>query len=168
MRMTLEEFITENFAALARLASSLAGDRHTSEDVLAEALVKVTIHWRRVQAAAFPLAYARRIVATTYLNTLRIPSSRHEVMTPPEAMPISEAPQPFFALEDRDAVQSILRRLTGAQRTAVAMRYLFQETDRDIAILLGCSEATVRSHISHARRRIERIAAQLNRENEGT
>jgi RNA polymerase sigma factor (sigma-70 family) len=53
-------------------------------------------------------------------------------------------------LEQRDAMVSLIAALPPRQRAVLALRYYEDCADAEIARLMGCSEATVRSHASRA------------------
>jgi RNA polymerase sigma factor (sigma-70 family) len=54
-------------------------------------------------------------------------------------------------LAQSDEVDRLLSALPAKQRVAVVLRYLYDQTDAQIAEVLGCATTTVRSHLSHAR-----------------
>ncbi|MFB7114238.1 RNA polymerase sigma factor [Streptomyces sp. NPDC056291] len=60
-------------------------------------------------------------------------------------------PDASDAVVRRDEVDRLLAGLTPRQRVAVVLRYLLDQDDQEIAQALGCSSATVRSHLSQAR-----------------
>jgi len=146
-----EAFVEREYAGLARYAASLTGNRALAEDVLAEALLKTMIKWRRVQRADSPAAYTRRIVSRVYLSHFRTGAAQREVsVAAPE--PTATVDDPAETVASRDEVRELLELLSPRQRVAIAMRYLLDASDGEIAEAVGCSPATVRSHLSHARR----------------
>ncbi|MEV0678181.1 sigma factor-like helix-turn-helix DNA-binding protein [Actinosynnema sp. NPDC050436] len=54
------------------------------------------------------------------------------------------------AYDERDAMLRRIARLPRKQRAAVVLRYYEGCADADVAAALGCSEGTVRTHISRA------------------
>jgi RNA polymerase sigma factor (sigma-70 family) len=59
-------------------------------------------------------------------------------------------PDPARQLTDRAQLVGEIARLPRRQRSAVVMRYYGGMSDAEIAADLGCSEGTVRSHVSRA------------------
>jgi RNA polymerase sigma factor (sigma-70 family) len=55
---------------------------------------------------------------------------------------------PEFAVEDRDAVWTAIRRLPPRQRACLVLRYYEDLTERQTAALLRCSVGTVKSQTS--------------------
>jgi len=75
----------------------------------------------------------------------------------PEADPADPAPDAFeqMAAEERQrALAALLRRLPGKERAAVVLRDLEGLSTREVASILGSSEATVRSQASQGRLRL--------------
>lgn len=150
--MTFEEFVRQELAGLTRFAGALAGDHWLAEDVLSDALVKAGARWLRIGRMSDPASYVRRVVVSTYLSDRRTASRRGTDPVDPGAedlfVPVTDVAD---GVGDRDEVERLLAQLPRQQRAAVVLRYLLDETDEQIAEELGCSPATVRSHLSHAR-----------------
>lgn len=62
-------------------------------------------------------------------------------------------------MDDRDELERLLGKLPKQQRAAIVLRYYLDLPDDRICDLLGCTAATVRSHISQALVKL-RIAAR--------
>lgn len=149
--LTFDEFIHAELGMLARFSGALAGDRYLAEDMLSDALVKVARHWRRISAMDDPVAYVRRVVVTTYLSERRKTQRRRTVPTSDLSVLDQSAPDATTAVIAREEVATLLAGLPPQQKAAVVLRYLLDETDEQIAQALGCTPATVRSHLSRAR-----------------
>lgn len=160
--MEFEDFVDREFAGLGRFATALTGDRQRGEDVLVDALVKVSGRWRRVSRADSPAAYTRRVIVRTFLAHQRRASTRREVPTSDLRLLDTEVGDPTDDVVTRDQVRHLLDALTPSQRTAIVMRYILDSPDVEIAEALGCSAATVRSHLSHARQ-VLRLASDEDR-----
>ncbi|MEU4428762.1 SigE family RNA polymerase sigma factor [Actinoplanes sp. NPDC024001] len=149
--MTYEEFLSARLAALLRYATVLACDPHLAEDILQEVLARAQPRWSRIAAADVPEAYVKRMIVNELASWRRrraarvVPLSMDalDAVTEPEA-------DPGPAVEERDAM---IRRLAGLpvrQRIVLALRFYEGRTDAEIADLLGCRPATVRSHTARA------------------
>jgi RNA polymerase sigma factor (sigma-70 family) len=55
---------------------------------------------------------------------------------------------------DRDEMWTLLTALPRAQRAVVVLRYYEDLADADIALMLGCTQATVRAHAFKALKRL--------------
>ncbi|MFJ5901147.1 SigE family RNA polymerase sigma factor [Streptomyces sp. NPDC093064] len=149
--MTLEEFLSAELPGLSRFAGALTGDPHLAEDTLSDALLVVVSRWRRISATENPVAYVRRIVVNTHLSDRRKAKRRRTDPSGDAAVLDRADPDASDAVVRRDEVDRLLAGLTPRQRVAVVLRYLLDQDDQEIAQALGCSSATVRSHLSQAR-----------------
>jgi RNA polymerase sigma factor (sigma-70 family) len=118
---------------LARLACLLTGSTVVAEDVVHEAFVQLQLHWSNVQR---PGAYLRTAVVNGcrgYHRRLRRERASYADLVSTATMP--ETP----------IVLDVLARLPYRQRAALVLRFYEDWPDADIAQLLGCRPATVRS-----------------------
>jgi RNA polymerase sigma-70 factor (sigma-E family) len=144
-----EAFAYARGASLVRLARALIWDEEEAQDVAQEVLAKVYVHWARVARADSPDAYITRMVVNE-CNSWRRRRVRREALVDPAEM--LETGQPDFTprLATREDLLQRIRNLPLQQRTVVALRYYSDLADDEIAPIMGCSVATVRSHASHA------------------
>jgi RNA polymerase sigma-70 factor (sigma-E family) len=156
--MTFDEFVRAELGALTRFAGALTGDRPLAEDLLSDTLVKVLTRWRRISSLDDPAGYVRRMVVTTYLSDRRKAQRRRTAPSGNLAALDSAGPDASVSVLAQDEIERLLQQLPRYQRAAVVLRYLLDQTDEQIAQVLGCSPATVRSHLSHARATL-RLAA---------
>lgn len=161
--MTFEDFLHAEMPGLARFAGALAGDHHLGEDVLSDALLIVSTRWRRISAMAHPLSYVRRVIVRVFLSERRRTRRRRTETTADLQVLDRPGDDPHEAVEGRDAIERLLAGLTPKQRAAVVLRYVFDQTDEDIADVLSCSAGTVRSHLSHARATLRLAAVPAER-----
>ena len=144
------QFCAAELTGLARFAMALTGDRDSAHEVLADALVKIQLNWTRVAAADNPTRYARRVLTNVFLSRGRSGATRRLRLTSTGELPEGHVPDPTAAVDDREQLIGLLSGLPRQQRAAVVMRYLLDATDEEIGSAIGCSPATVRSHLSHA------------------
>lgn len=149
--MRFEEFVADASPRLGRLAGALTGDSSLAEDILSEVLIKVWRRWPRIGSLDDPEAYVRRVVVTTFLDDRRRRQRRRTEPTASAWRLDSSVPDPADDVVSRHAADDLLAALTGQQRAAVTLKYLYGFDDRDIGAAMGCTPATVRSHLSHAR-----------------
>ncbi|MCU1592487.1 MAG: polymerase, sigma-24 subunit, subfamily [Frankiales bacterium] len=140
-------FVSTRSGPLLRLAVGLTGQRPAGEDLLQTALTRAYLSWGKVQAAGDADAYVRRIVVNTHLSLLRRRRVREDLQ-PQVADVVGNAPS--YGIDDRDALWPALSRLGRRQRAIVLLRYYEDLPDDQIAELLGCRPATVRSQAMRA------------------
>lgn len=141
-----DAFVAAEGAALSRLAWVVAGGREQGEDLVQDTLVKAWRHWKRVRASNDARSYVRRILLNTHRTNVRFP--RREVSVGDLDSSIVESP--YQRVDLRLALEQALRRLPPKQRAVIALRYLEQRSEQEVADLMGCSPGTVKSHTSRA------------------
>jgi RNA polymerase sigma-70 factor (sigma-E family) len=149
--VNFDQFVAARLPALLRYATVITGDPHEAEDVVQEALVRAQTRWQSILATGVPETYVKRMVLNGYLSWRRRRSHR----TVPASTDAIEraAPSvadPATAIAERDALATMIAALPPRQRAVLALRYYEDRTDAEIAELLGCREATVRSHAARA------------------
>ena len=150
--MDFAEFVMARTPALPRFGYLLTGDGHLAEDLVQEALVRVHRRWSGIEHQGGPEPYVRKAILHQYLSWRRRRSSTE---LPVGHLP--EPPDPAPAVErivDRDEMWTLLTALPRAQRAVVVLRYYEDLADADIALMLGCTQATVRVHAFKALKRL--------------
>ncbi|HET7243832.1 MAG TPA: SigE family RNA polymerase sigma factor [Streptosporangiaceae bacterium] len=140
----LAELVAHSGDRLLRVAYQLTHDRAAAQDLVQDALLRVYRSMRRRGLAPEDwYAYLRRAVINEYLSVRRLHSSA-EVVTDrmPERQSVSS---PEDQIADRAQLWTALAALSARQRAALVLRYYEDLPDHQIAALLGCREASVRS-----------------------
>ncbi|MEM9562442.1 MAG: SigE family RNA polymerase sigma factor [Actinomycetota bacterium] len=132
---------------LVRLAYLLTGEAEAAEEIVQDAFIATRTAWSGVRN---PLPYVRRAVVNRAKSW-----GRHQRVVRAH-QPTGPVPTPFEADELWDA----LGRLNERQRAAIVLRYYEDLPHRDIAELLGCRPATVRTAIH---RGLARLGKEIER-----
>ncbi|MFB4301816.1 SigE family RNA polymerase sigma factor [Actinomadura sp. NTSP31] len=141
-----------------RLAYLLTGgDQHAAEDVLQVALAKTAGRWGDIDN---PEAYVRRVMYRQQVSTWRLKWRRRE--TTVTALPEKSANDDMSAVDLKLAVRGALTRITPRQRMVLALRFLEDLPEAEVARILGCSVGTVRSTTHRSLARLRRLAPELN------
>jgi RNA polymerase sigma factor (sigma-70 family) len=133
-----------------RVGYRILGEREDARDVTQETLARAYAHWSRV--GPYDEAWVTRVATNLALDAARARDrSRH----PERAARVRRAAAPGPAPTDlaasvvqRRELVSGLRRLSRRQREVVAMRYLADLPEAEVAAALGCSVGTVKQHAS--------------------
>jgi len=150
--MRFEDFARARLPALLRYATLLCGERESARDLVQDVLTRALVRWRRIGALDEPYAYARAMLTNEFLSQRR----RRRVVTVPltfEALDGPAAPvQRDYATEAsaREAMWQQLATLPPQQRATLVLRYYEGLSDAEIADVLGCRAATVRSNAARA------------------
>lgn len=127
-RQDFAEFAAARSAALIRLAYVLTADQHAAEDLLQSALTKAAAHWGRIHTG--PESYIRWIMYREQVNWWRRRGPRREtaVAEVPEPPPV-----PGPSVEARLALDVALRALPAGKRAVLALRYLEDLPEAQVA-----------------------------------
>ncbi|WP_432537765.1 RNA polymerase sigma factor [Kineococcus arenarius] len=137
-----------------RQALTLAtGDPALAEEATAEAFARALVHWPRLRTTASPAGW----VYTTALNQVRrswrraLLEHRYTRRHRDEPVHAPELPDP--------ALWRAVAELPERARTAIALRYIADLTENEVAAAMNVSRGTVATTLSRAR---ATLAAQLN------
>jgi RNA polymerase sigma-70 factor (sigma-E family) len=158
----LTELVARSGQRLLQVAYQLTHDRAAAQDLVQDALLHVyRSARRRGHAPQDWYAYLRRAVVNEHLRTRRL-GVRAEIATSsvPEP-PVAPAAAVQDQLADREEMWSALGALSARQRAVLVLRYYECLPDREIAAVLGCREASVRSLASRGLGVLRRQADQV-------
>jgi RNA polymerase sigma factor (sigma-70 family) len=137
-----------------KLADRILGDAAAAEDVAAEAVARLCLHWRRLKDSTYVDGWVLRVAANLALDLTR--KRKPNVM-------LAELPAADDNVALRMALVEALRHLSRRQREVIALRYLSDLSEADVAAALGISEGSVKTHTS---RGLAALRAELNDEEE--
>lgn len=140
--MGFEAYVAARGRSLLRFAFVLSRDADLAQDLVQNALGRVHSRWERLET---PDAYLRRAIVNDFLSWKRRGASR-EVLT----AELPDVAAEGTGLEDRDSMWRLLGELPRKQRVVLVLRFYEDLDDEQIARVLGCAPATVRSHASQA------------------
>lgn len=151
MPSSFDDFVAERTDQLLRYATALTCDPHLAKDVVQEVLLRAQQRWRRIEAADQPMAYVRRMIMNEYLSWRRRRANRDVMVAHAKLVELggSVADQ-TGRFDERQEMLGRIVRLPRRQRAVLVLRYYEDLADDEIAAVLGCTEATVRSHVSRA------------------
>ena len=153
----LEQLLGERGQDLMRAAVALTGSRADGEDLLQAALERLLRNWRRVDTD--PEGYLRRTLYNLAADGWRSRGRWRSRLDEFRAQAPSETASEDVAVVDlRDALVRLLYQLPPRQRAVIVLRYWEQRTEAEVAVLLGCSEGTVKSAASRGLRRLRELA----------
>ncbi|MER7751478.1 SigE family RNA polymerase sigma factor [Kitasatospora sp. NPDC097643] len=140
-------FTGSAWTRLLRTAYLLAGDRHSAEDLVQQALERAYVAWGRVRAADDPYAYVRRILINEHARRFRRRPAEQLVTAVPESAG-PDGVDGYARLDERAVLLAALGALPPRQRQAVVLRYWEDLSESQAAAAMGCSVGTVKSQAS--------------------
>lgn len=147
------DYVTAKLPDLRRLALSLCKDRDRADDVVQTAITKLYVHWHKARAADNIDAYVRTIVVRTFLNEQKLRWAKVRLTGDTLQRPAVPGPE----VETRMVVDEALGRIPPRQRAALVLRFLYDQSVADVALVLGCSEGNVRSLTFHGLGRLRQL-----------
>lgn len=145
--MSLDRFVRDHALPLTRFAFLVSGDRGRAEDLVQEAFLSMHRRFGSSLSVDDPVRYARRCIVNANISRLR---RRHVVELLSDETP--DAPWSDVDSFDRDDAElwAALEVLPARQRAVLVSRYYLGDSDREIALMLGCRESSVRSLAARA------------------
>ena len=150
--VTFERFFRDEYPRLVPMLQALLGDRQRAEDVAQDALAAAQREWDRVRTLDKPGAWVRRVALNTSSNVRRRRAREAAAL---RRIPAAPAAAP--AAESDEHLWHLVRRLPEQQRWAVTLFYVDDRPVGEVAGILGCSEGSVKTHLSRARATLAEI-----------
>lgn len=142
-----------------RWAAVHLGSRADAEDAVDDVMLELMAKWPAIASQPNPPAYAWTVLKNRTIDAVRARQRRPMVMDVAafESTALAHATvDPISELETSLAIHAAIRQLPERQQDVVVMRFCLGHSTRRTADVLGISEATVRSTVRDARRRLAR------------
>ena len=154
-------FIADNLRRIFLMIYRIVGNVADAQDLTQEAFIKALQRQGQLKATEKATRWLSRIATNTAIDFLRrngrFSFTQIEEAPQPLASPLSDNPeQTLLEAERREYLDDGLRLLTERERLALLLRDVEGLPADEVARRLGCSKATVRSHIANARVKFRR------------
>ena len=154
-------FITENLRRIFLLIYRIVGNAADAQDLTQEAFIKALQREEQLKDTGKATHWLSRIATNTAIDFLRrhgrLSFTEIDELVEPLTSPSSESPEQLvLGAERRAYLEDGLRLLTQRERLALLLRDVEGLPAEEVARRLGCSKATVRSHIANARVKFRR------------
>lgn len=150
---TFEEYVRERSVALQRFAYLVTRHPEDARDAVQDALIGLWPRYAEVAAKGDVDAYVHRSIVNASISRWRRVKNT-TVVEDVSLLPQTHAPGFEDDLADADAAWRLCETLAPDQRAAVVLRYWSGASFAEIAEVLGCAEATARSHVHRALTRL--------------
>jgi RNA polymerase sigma factor (sigma-70 family) len=151
---------------MIRIVGRIVRDNDDAEDAFQEILAVIWAKLNKIEKHPNPHAYILRICVTRSYDTLRKRARRRrfEILLDNVKAKVLAVHPPDFAkdYDRRSAVRESIAMLPPNQAQTVLLRLVDETPYHKIGSILGCSEATARSHFSKGRARLQKILAGMN------
>ncbi len=151
-----EAFVQEHLRRIYLLIYRLVGNAADAQDLTQEAFIKALQRQEQLRDAEKAAHWLSRIATNTALDHLRRKARRAEtglerLVEAPLAPGVASPEEQVLQSERAALLQAGLDRLTARERAALVLRDLEGLPADEVARVLKCGKATVRSHIANAR-----------------
>jgi len=144
-----------------RAVTVSVGDADLAEEATAEAFVKALVRWPKPLEYDAPMGWLHTVAVNEVRSRWRRAKLERRVMDRLSAEVLQHAPPP----ETRDdALWTAVGALPDRARQVVAMRYVLDLPEAQIAASLGITRGTVASTLSSARKRLSTVLAPRHTE----
>lgn len=154
-------FISENLRRIFVQIYRVVGNADDAQDLTQETFIKALQREDQLKDAKKAAHWLSRIATNTAIDFLRrrgrVSFTDVDELPQPLSAPVSESPEQVLLRSERQLyLEDGLRQLTERERTALVLRDVEGLPAGEVARRLGCSKATVRSHIANARIKFRR------------
>jgi len=147
----------EHQAALCSFAKRLLGDDHAAEDLVQDVFVVLPDLAHRLLPGALLRSFLLGIAANRARHYVRARTRRHRFADRLEREPCEPTPDPETLSERRRLAERLARALEALpldQRTTFVLKEIEGYAAKEVADILAIPEATVRTRLFHARKRL--------------
>jgi RNA polymerase sigma-70 factor, ECF subfamily len=142
-------FYEQHVQRIVRTVALVVRDGALAEDAVAEAFARAWARWRQVRTHDRPAAWVTRVAlneCNSRFRRRRVERRKAHAVARPDQV---QDPEPHAS-----HVWAAVARLTEQERTLVALRYIADLPQAQIAELLGVPPGTVASGLNRSRRRL--------------
>jgi RNA polymerase sigma-70 factor (ECF subfamily) len=150
-----DEFFALRYEQTLGLVTLATGDRALAEDATQEAFARAFNRWRTVSVMSHPDRWVARVAINLAIDHLRKTSRESSIDTLIEAPPHDQVEELW--------VRWNLDRLTPMQRATVICRYMDGMPVDEVALAMGRSPQTIKTHLRLARGRLRGFLAEESR-----
>jgi RNA polymerase sigma-70 factor (ECF subfamily) len=157
-------FVSDNMRRIFVQIYRIVRNVSDAQDLTQEAFIKALQHQEQLKDEQKAAHWLSRIATNTAIDFMRRSSRATfcEIDQAPESQ--MESPeQSLLRSEQRNYLEDGLRLLSPRERAALMLRDVEGLPAEEVAKLLNCSKATVRSHIANARTKFRRYIERRKR-----
>jgi RNA polymerase sigma-70 factor (ECF subfamily) len=151
-----EDLVAVMERPLLYYAASLTGNQDDGLDVLQDVWIRGLRRIGELREPAALRAWLYRLTHGVAVDRIRRNRSRERVEEEQYAA-FNEAEEPSFAEEDAAAIHAALGEIGLKHREVLVLHFLEDLSMADIALIVGCSEGTVRSRIFYGKKAMKEI-----------
>ena len=148
-RTDFDGFYRAEYAAVVRLAYALTGRRDVAEELAQEGFLAAHRRWSTVSTYEDQAGWVRRVVTNRCVSAARRRATELRLLVRPGQERTAGPVGPMVSAGDE--VWALVRSLPRRQAQVLALTFLEDRSVRDVSLILGCGEESVRTHLRRGR-----------------
>ena len=147
---TLADVYRRDYGRLVRLSFSILGRRADAEELVHDSFVTAQRNWTKVGAYEDPGAWLRHVLVNACISHQRRAGSEARAL----ALVGSSAERDELGVdvtEPDEALWRAVRNLPRMQAAVIGLMFVDDRSAAETAVILGCAEDTVRTHLRRAK-----------------
>jgi RNA polymerase sigma-70 factor (ECF subfamily) len=145
--LRFDEFFASEYPRLVPALHALTGDRQHAEDLAQDAFFRAHQRWDDIGQYDDPSAWVRRVALNATRNRWRRGRRERAALS---RVPVEAVAPDAGDLPDAELWEAV-RALPHQQQWAAVLHYVADLPVVEVAAALGCSEGSVKTHLSRAR-----------------
>ena len=140
------------------MAYRITGDREEAREVCQDALLKIFKYLKSYKRGRSFKTWIYKILMNTSYDFLREKRKFKRVIDSQKTASVYEIPQTeqrVWEIQMREKIQSMLDILSPREKAVFLLRDSERLSVKEAALVLGCSQISVRTHLSRARQKIK-------------
>jgi RNA polymerase sigma-70 factor (ECF subfamily) len=140
------------------MAYRITGDREEAQEVCQDALLKIFKYLKSFKKGRSFKTWSYKVLMNTSYDYLRGKKKYKRVIESQKNVPVyevSQVEQRVWKSQMKEKIQSMLDILSPKEKAVFLLRDSEGLSVRDASLVLGCSQISVRTHLSRARQKIK-------------
>lgn len=140
------------------MAYRITGDREEAKEVCQDALLKIFKYLKSFKKGRSFKTWSYKVLMNTSYDYVRDKKKFKRVIESQKSASVYEIPrveQKLWKSEMKERIQSILGILSPMEKAVFLLRDSENLSVKDASLVLGCSQLSVRTHLSRARQKIK-------------
>jgi RNA polymerase sigma-70 factor (ECF subfamily) len=138
--LSFDSFFEQNRARLFGAMTLVTGSRHEAEEIAQDAFLRLWERWDRVATLEDPTGFLFRTAMNVFRNR-----ARRAALALRRNLRLAPTVDDLAAVEDRDEMVRLMRRMTPHQRAALVLTGYLGYSSEEAARVLGVRASTVRA-----------------------
>ena len=138
------------------LSYDLVGNYEDARDLAQDVFIKAFEKLAQFQERAQFSTWLYRITVNTAFDFHRRRKKNDQPSIRKNISEYTQMEDSLYVIHQKDQIETALGALSMNQKTAMVLKYFHQNSTKEIAEIMGCTEGTVRNHIFRAMKKLRK------------